>query len=195
MKPLAESWLQTGPAAAEHTTMQVHDKTFEIYIHQQDIQARVHELGQQIAKDYAGKKPILVGVLNGAFIFLADLARAIPLDVEVSFIRFASYSGTQSTGKIVKFMGFDDRIKGKDIILVEDIVDTGHTMQYLLGEILAFSPNSVAVATLLFKKAALQVETKIDYTGFEIDNKFVLGYGLDYDELGRNLEHIYILKG
>ncbi len=176
--------------------IQVKDKKFEIYIPGNKIRERIRELGQQISRDYAGEQPVLVGVLNGVYMFFSELTKAISIDIEVSFTRYASYhAGTTSSGEVKKLIGFNaDNIKGRDIIIVEDIIDTGLTMNKLLQDVQEFSPRSVKVASLLHKPEALQKQTKIDYLGFEIENKFVVGFGLDYDELGRNLTDLYVLK-
>jgi len=172
----------------------VHDKTFSPFITADLIQKRVAELGEAIDADYAGKKPLLIGVLNGSVIFMADLLRHIKSACEIGFIRVSSYHGTESTGKVRNVMGINDDITGRDIIIVEDIVDTGDTAVYLIDEIKKKNPASIKFATVLFKPAALRHDIKPDYIGFEIPPAFVVGYGLDYDGLGRNLADIYQLK-
>ncbi|MDW7695804.1 hypoxanthine phosphoribosyltransferase [Flammeovirgaceae bacterium SG7u.111] len=173
--------------------MQVHDKKFKIYIDDKAVSAKVKELGAQVMKDYEGKEPILIGVLNGAFMFLSELAKNIDMPAEFSFIKYSSYIDTKSSGKVVQLIGFDREIEGRDVIIVEDIIDTGLTMKSLLGELIKYKPASIKLASLLFKPEALQTDVKIDYLGFEIKNEFVVGYGLDYNGLGRNLPHIYVL--
>ena len=158
------------------------------------IQLRVLSIAEKINKDYQGKTPLFLGVLNGAFLFMADLFKGINLECEISFIRVSSYSGTSSTGQLKNIIGLNDNISGRDIIVVEDIVDTGDTMKYLLDELQKSNPASVRLATILFKPAALKQNVKPDYVGFEIPLAFVVGYGLDYDGLGRNLNDIYVLK-
>ncbi len=172
----------------------IHDKTFTPFITADRIQKRVSELGQAIDHDYAGKKPLLVGVLNGAVIFMADLLRHINTACEIGFIRVSSYHGTESSGKVRNLMGLSDDVAGRDIIIVEDIVDTGDTAVYLIEEIKKKNPASIRFATILFKPSALRQAIKPDYIGFEIPPAFVVGYGLDYDGLGRNLADIYQLK-
>ncbi len=174
--------------------MKIKDLDFRVYIPNEKINNRVEELAEQITWDFRGKSPVLVGVLNGCFMFLSDLVKEIDLDVEICFTKYSSYQSTESSGKVIELIGFDNVIKGKDVIIVEDIVDTGLTMGHLLKEIQKFSPKSVKVTALLYKPEALKHEAKIDYLGFEIKNKFVVGYGLDYDGFGRNLKDIYILN-
>lgn len=157
------------------------------------VQARVRELGAAITQRYAGQRPLLLGVLNGAFVFAADLARACDLDCEVSFIKLSSYKGTASTGEVQTRIGLEASVEGRHIIVVEDIVDSGHTLATFLPDLERLGPASVAVATLLFKPDSLQHSLRLDFVGFEIPPRFVVGYGLDYDGLGRNLPAIYEL--
>lgn len=176
------------------TDVKVHDKTFTPFITADRIQVRVAELGAEIDRDYAGKKPLLIGVLNGSVIFMADLLRNIKSSCEIGFIRVSSYHGTETTGHVKSVMGLNEDLSGRDIIIVEDIIDTGDTAVYLIDEIKKKNPASVKFATILFKPAALRQNVKPDYVGFEIPPAFVVGYGLDYDGLGRNLADIYQLK-
>ena len=173
--------------------IQVHDKTFVPFISKHRIQQRIAELGKQLSSDYAGKKPLLIGILNGSFIFAADLFRQLTIEAEISFIKLASYKGTTSTGNVVTAIGMEETLKGRHVIIVEDIIDTGKTLSSFMPELLNRQPASVKIATFLTKPDALQYNIKSDYTAFEIENKFVVGYGLDYDGLGRNLEELYIL--
>jgi hypoxanthine phosphoribosyltransferase len=177
--------------AAEVT---IHDKTFVPFISASKIQARIKELGSLIDHDYSDKRPLLIGVLNGSAIFMADLLRNINEACEIAFIRVSSYEGTNSTGKVKSMMGLEDSIHGRHVILVEDIIDTGDTAKYLIEELTAKNPASLRFATILFKPTALKHEINPDYVGFEIPPAFVVGYGLDYDGLGRNLPDIYQLK-
>lgn len=176
------------------TDVQVHDKIFTPFINAESIQARVAELGSQIDKEYEGKKPLLIGVLNGSVIFFADLLRNIHTACEIGFIRVSSYHGTESSGKVRNLMGLTEDISGRHVIIVEDIIDTGDTAVYLINEIQKKGPASLRFATILFKPAALRQEIRPDYVGFEIPPAFVVGYGLDYNGLGRNLPGIYQLK-
>ncbi|NVJ86959.1 MAG: adenylate kinase [Algoriphagus sp.] len=171
----------------------IHDKEFELFISQSEIQKRVSELGKQITEDFQGENLVLLGILKGSFLFLGDLCRHIDLPLEISFLRIASYEGTQTTGEVKQIAGFHDDLSGKTVIIVEDIVDTGISMDYLLREIQKFHPKAVRIATFLFKPEAFRFNYHLDYVGFEIPNKFVLGYGLDYNDLGRNLPELYQL--
>lgn len=174
--------------------VQVHDKTFTPFITADRIQKRVAELGAEIDRDYSGMQPLLIGVLNGSVIFMADLLRHIKTSCEIGFIRVSSYHGTESSGKVRNVMGINDDISGRHVIIVEDIVDTGDTAVYLIDEIKKKNPASLKFATILFKPTALRHSIKPEYVGFEIPPAFVVGYGLDYDGLGRNLADIYQLK-
>ena len=171
----------------------VHDKQFRPYISRVDIDARVGALGAQISGDYEGLKPLIIAVLNGSFIFAADLFRALSIEAEISFIKLTSYEGTASTGTVVTAIGLDASLAGRHVIILEDIIDTGKTLHDFMPEITRREPASVKIVTLLAKPDALKHELYADYTGFEIPNDFVVGYGLDYDGLGRNLPEIYIL--
>ncbi|AFK04648.1 hypoxanthine phosphoribosyltransferase [Emticicia oligotrophica DSM 17448] len=173
---------------------QIRDKTFVPFIESESLQNRIKELAQEVNKDYAGKNPLLIGVLNGSFMFVADLFKSIDIECEVTFIRVSSYQSTESTGKVKQVLGLKEDIKDRHIIIVEDIVDTGMTMQEILGQLASNQPASIKIMTMLFKPEALKVPLKLDYVGFEIPNKFVLGYGLDYDGYGRNTDTIYVLK-
>jgi hypoxanthine phosphoribosyltransferase len=171
------------------------DKTFVPYLSEVDIQAKIQALALQINKAYAGKTPWVIGILNGSFRFLSDLVKALNIPVRVSFIRVASYhSSTQSAGKITEVLGLTQNITGEHILLVEDIVDTGLTLHNLILQLQAQNPSSLSIAALLFKKESLQYPIDLAYVGFEIPNRFVVGYGLDYDEYGRELNEIYQLE-
>lgn len=170
------------------------DKTFEVYLNSSEIKTRINQVGEKIAQDFKGKEIVILGVLNGSFIFFADLCRSIDLPLVCSFIKFSSYQGTVSSGQIKSVLGLDHDLKGKHVIIVEDIVDTGFSMDYLLKTLSGHNPAQIAIATLLFKPEAFRFKYSIDYVGFEIPNKFVVGYGLDYDGLGRNLPDIYQLS-
>lgn len=172
--------------------IEIHNKSFELFLENDTISKRTRLIGIQLNLDYEDKCPIFIGVLNGSFLFMADLLKEIDIACEVGFIRVASYHGTESTGQIKEAFGLPEDLNGRDVILVEDIVDTGLTLQYILEKVNAQNPASVRVCSLLFKPAALlQPIEELTYVGFEIPNEFVVGYGLDYDGLGRNLKDIY----
>ena len=175
-------------------TVTVRGERFRKYLTSDTLKSRTAELGRQISEEYAGKKPILIGFLNGAFIFLADLMRTVLIDCEVDFLKLSSYGAQKiSSGEVKELKHIDADIKGRHVIVVEDIVDTGLSMEFILSRLAADEPASLKVATLLHKYEATKVEVPLDYVGFRIKNHFVLGYGLDYGQVGRNLADIYIL--
>lgn len=171
----------------------VHDKVFKPFINRETIEKRVGELGKQIDADYEGKRPLFLAILNGSFVFAADLFRHITVDAEISFIKLASYKGTTSTGNVVTAIGMEETLHQRHVILLEDIIDTGKTLSSFIPEIISRQPASLKIATFLTKPSALKYDVKADYIGFEVPDKFVLGYGLDYDGLGRNLPELYEL--
>jgi len=173
--------------------VRVGDKYFELFIDSEQIQQKVAETAENITKEYRDKNPVFLCVLNGAFMFAADLLRNINIPAEVSFIKFSSYNGTQSTGKVSSLIGINGNLQGRHIVLIEDIIDTGKTIHEILPQVLEHAPASVRLASLLSKPSARTHDVRIDYTCFEIPDKFVVGYGLDYNEQGRNLQHIYAL--
>jgi hypoxanthine phosphoribosyltransferase len=176
------------------STIQVLDKTFEPYLKEAAIQEKITKLAGQLNKDYAGKRPLFLSILNGSFLFTADLFKQITIEAEVSFIKLASYKGTSSTGNVITAIGLDTNVKDRHIVILEDIIDTGKTLHHYLPQLDSMQPASVKIAVLLNKKEALQYPVKVDYACFDIPNKFVVGYGLDYDGLGRNSKDIYQLK-
>lgn len=183
-----ESIIMSTPAP-----IALHDKTFAVSISQTEIETRIKELGAQITKDYAGKRPIFIGVLKGAFMFLSDLVKAVDLECEVAFLQVSSYANaTRSSGSIDVLQALSTDISGRDVIIVEDIVDTGLSMEFLRGLLQHSNPRSIRIATLLDKKLS-DLDFPLDYVGFEIAPNFVIGYGLDYAQLGRNLPAIYTL--
>lgn len=173
--------------------MLVKDREFDLFISEETILSRVQVLAQQIDRDYAQEPPILVAVLNGAFMFTADLARRISVPTEITFIKIKSYQQFESTGQHKEYIGLEVPIQNRHVIVVEDIVDSGNTMHYLLQQFAPQNPKSVAITSLLFKPEALTRDIQLTYVGFEIPNDFVVGYGLDYDGYGRNLRSIYTL--
>ena len=168
--------------------------TFEPYITRDRIQARIEEIAREITEEFAGKKPLFLCVLNGAFPFASELFLNVDTDAEIAFIRLKSYEGTASSGTVKEVMGLTEDIGGRPVIVVEDIVDTGNTIKRLLDKLSEKNPADVRVATLLFKPDSLQCDVKPDYVGFSIPSKFIIGYGLDLDGMARNLQHIYVLK-
>ncbi len=169
------------------------DERFRVYLDEHAIRERVTELGRQIAEDYRHRKPILIGVLNGAFMFISDLMRCLDIECEVDFMKLSSYGAQKvSSGLVYDLKKIDADIANRHVIVVEDIVDTGLSMQYILNKLAEHHPASLAVATFLHKHEATRVEVPLDYVGFRIPNLFVIGYGLDYGQLGRNLRHLYI---
>ncbi|CAA9290304.1 MAG: Hypoxanthine-guanine phosphoribosyltransferase [uncultured Adhaeribacter sp.] len=175
-------------------TVQLHDKAFEIYLSEEAIGRVVTSLAARINHDYAGKTPLFLTVLNGAFMFAADLLKEINISCEVSFIKLASYQNTQSTGTIKELLGLNEEVTNRHVIILEDIVDTGHTVSAILNKLQEKGTASVEITCLLLKPDCLQHPLELPYAGISIPNDFVVGYGLDYNGLGRNLRNIYKLK-
>jgi hypoxanthine phosphoribosyltransferase len=173
------------------SVIHVHDKSFDIYLSEEVIQQRIRELAADINKDYQGVRPLFIAILNGSFMFAADLFRSLTIEAELCFIKLASYKGMKSSGNVVTSIGLEDDLYGREVIIVEDIVDTGKTLHNFLPKLVHQQPKSLKIATLLHKSEATEFQLQLDYVGFEIPNKFVVGYGLDYDGLGRNLSQIY----
>ncbi len=173
--------------------IKVHDKEFIPYLTSKEIEEQVARVAAEINRDYRDKKPLFIAILNGAFIFAADLFKQIDIEAEIAFIKLASYKGVKSTGKVITAIGLDVELFGRDVIIVEDIVDTGKTLSQFLPQLVHHHPASLKIAALLHKPDAIIHPINIDYLGFTIPNKFVLGYGLDYDGLGRNIKEIYQL--
>ena len=171
----------------------IKDKTFKTSITEDVIKARVKEVAQQISKDMAGKTPLFLGVLNGSFIFAADLMREMTIPCEISFVKLASYQGTTSTGKIKEVLGINEDLTGRTVIIVEDIVESGLTIKRMIESLGTRNPASVHICTLFFKPDKLKEELKLDYVAFPIPDDFIVGYGLDYDQQGRELRDIYTI--
>lgn len=176
------------------STIKIHDKEFVPFLEEAAIQEKIMQLAKQLNTEYAHKKPVFLCILNGSFLFTADLFKQITIEAEVSFIKLASYKGTSSTGNVITAIGLDINVKDRHIVILEDIIDTGKTLHYYLPQLAQSEPASIKIAVLLNKKEALAFPVKIDYSCFDIPNKFVVGYGLDYDGLGRNTKKIYQLK-
>ena len=172
-------------------TIKIHDKTFVKTISRDEIEGEVKRVADRINNDYAGKRPLLLGVLNGSFMFVSELMKNLNIECEISFVKLSSYQGTNSTGVVREVLGLSESITGRDVIIVEDIVDTGYTMQNMLETLGTREPNSIEIASLFVKPARLQVPVDVKYSVFTIPDRFIVGYGLDYDGLGRNLPDIY----
>ena len=175
------------------STVTIKGKTFRPSIPESEILQRVKAVAARINHDLAGKNPLFLAVLNGSFIFAADLMREITIPSEISFVKLASYAGTTSTGKITEVIGINEDLSGRHIVIVEDIVDTGRTMQRMIETLGTRNPASVHICALLVKPEKLEVPLNIEYAALEIPNDFIVGYGLDYDQQGRNLRDIYTI--
>lgn len=173
--------------------IKLQDKWFKVMIPAEEIDAAVERVAQQLNERYAGHTPIFLGVLSGSFLFLSDLVRKISFDSQLAFVKISSYNGTESTGNVEQQLGINFDIEGRDIIIVEDIVETGHSMNFLLDYLKAKNPASISICTLFFKPDKFLYDYKIDYTALSIGNEFIVGYGLDYNQLGRNLKDIYVV--
>ena len=171
--------------------IKIHDKEFEISIPREEILKEVKRVADEINRDYAGKRPILLGVLNGCFMFAADLMKNLNIECEISFVKLSSYQGTTTTGVIREVLGLAESIAGRDVIVVDDIVDTGYTKQRMIESRGTREPASVQIASLFLKPARLKVPVDVKYSAFTIPDRFIVGYGLDYDGLGRNLPDVY----
>lgn len=172
-------------------TRVIHNKVFEPFIDEEEIKAKVKELGKQIENDNRDRNLLFISILNGSYVFTADLLREIDLDINVSFLKLASYEGLKSTGKVKRLIGLSDDLSGKTVIIVEDIVDTGKTLDQVIEDLRKQGAAEIRVVSLLVKPEVYRGSHEIDYKGFEIPNDFVIGYGLDFDGLGRNLRSIY----
>jgi hypoxanthine phosphoribosyltransferase len=171
--------------------VQIHDKKFEIYIPYEKIDAAIQSIADKLNKDLPDKNPLFLSILNGAFVFAADLFKKLDFPCEISFVKLASYSGTKSTETVRQLIGFDEDLKGRNVVIIEDIIDSGLTIERVLQQLKEMGAADVKIATLLFKPNAFKAGYKIDYTGLEIPNDFIVGYGLDYNKHGRNFKDIY----
>lgn len=172
----------------------LHDKTFELSIPYEKLATAIQKVANQINEDYKGLgTPLFIGVLNGAFMFMGELMQRVDLQAEISFVKLASYSGVSSTGTVQDLIGLNNSIEGRHVIIVEDVVDTGESMDHLLRTLAMHKPASVAIATLLFKPTKFTKSFKVKYRALDIPDDFIVGFGLDYNELGRNLKDIYTI--
>jgi hypoxanthine phosphoribosyltransferase len=170
------------------------DKHFKRFLPSDDIERAVNFIGDKMNSDFAGKKPLFISVLNGSFLFAADLMKTLTIDCEITFVKLASYQGTQTTGKVRTLIGFGEEITNRTVVILEDIVDTGNTLEVLVARLKELNPLEIKVAALLYKPEAYTKDIPVDYVGFKVGNDFLVGYGLDYDGLGRNLRDIYKLE-
>lgn len=173
--------------------IRVHDKTFDIYLSEEVIQQKIRELAVAINNDFKEKRPLFIAILNGSFMFASDLFKQLTIDAEICFIKLASYKGTRSTGHVITAIGLDHDLFNRHVVIIEDIVDTGKTLNEFLPQLHHQQPASLKIVSLLHKPEATIYPLTVDYIGFKIPDKFVVGYGLDYDGLGRNLKEIYQL--
>lgn len=173
------------------SVIQIHDKFFRPYISSEQIWEKIEEIARKLETDYEGKTPVFIAILNGSFMFAADLFKVLNIPAEICFIKLASYKGTKSSGTVITSIGLDVDLFGKHVIILEDIIDTGKTMHEFLPQLFHQQPASLKICALLHKPEATKFPLVIDYCGFSIPDKFVVGYGLDYDGLGRNIKEIY----
>ena len=169
------------------------DKRFRVMIPAEEIDQAVERVADQLNERYAGRTPVFLGVLSGSFLILSDLVRKTTFNSQLAFVKISSYQGTESTGEVKQQLGVDFDIEGRDIIIVEDIVETGHSMNYLLDHLRKKNPASISICTLFFKPDKFLYEYEVDYVALSIGNEFIVGYGLDYNQLGRNLKDIYVI--
>ena len=175
------------------STIKIHDKTFKISYPEKDILEKVKAIAERLNHDMEGKTPLFLAVLNGSFVFAADLMRMITIPCEISFVKLASYQGTMSSGKIKEVIGINEDISGRTVVIVEDIVESGLTMKRMLESLGTRNPAAIHICTLLLKPDRLKVDLNVEYAAMEIPNDFIVGYGLDYNQQGRNLRDIYTL--
>ena len=173
--------------------VRIHDKVFEPFLSKSQISEKIKEISIQLNRDYEGKRPLFIAILNGSFMFAADLFKELRIDAEICFIKLASYKGTKSSGQVITAIGLDIDIFDREVLILEDIVDTGKTLNQFLPQLKHQQPASLKIVALLHKPEAKAYPVEVDYLGFTIPNKFVVGYGLDYNGLGRNIDSIYVL--
>ncbi len=173
--------------------VKVLDKTFVTSIPEKEIQDRIKIIAEQMNKDLADKDVIFLGILNGCFMFAGDLFKSIDLKCQISFLKLASYQGTSSSGNVKRLIGINEDVEGKTVVIIEDIIDTGNTLESIIKQLKGYEPAEIKTATLLHKPDAYTKDLPIDYIGFSISNEFIIGYGLDYDGFGRNLKDIYTI--
>ncbi len=173
--------------------IKINDRSFRVSLPESEIKERVRQLAQQMSKDLEGKNPLFLAVLNGAFIFAADLMREMTIPCEVSFVKLASYQGTTSTGKVQEVIGINENLSGRTVVIVEDIVESGQTMKRMIESLGTRNPASVQICALFFKPEKLKVDLTLDYVAFRIPDDFIVGYGLDYDQQGRGLKDVYTI--
>lgn len=171
--------------------VKVLDKEFEIFIESEEIQRTIANLAEKLNQDLKGKDVIFLGILNGSFMFASDLYKLIDVPSQISFLKLASYQGTSTSGTVKRLIGINEDLAGKTVVVLEDIVDTGITIENIIKQLRGYEPAEIKLATFLFKPAAMKTNVKLDYVGIEIPNDFIIGYGLDYDGFGRNLGDIY----
>ena len=175
----------------ENLNVVLDDLTFELIIHSEKIELRLAELAKEITTKHLNSNPLFIAVLNGSFIFAADLLRHLDFACEIEFVKVSSYAGTQSTGEVKQVLGLNQTIEDRTVIVLEDIIDSGLTMEFLIRDLARFKPKHLEICTFILKPEALQVKLPVNYIGFEVSNDFLVGFGLDYNGLGRNLPHIY----
>ena len=173
--------------------IQVHDKKFTPYLTVSQIEEQIKRIAGEINREYTGKRPLFIAILNGSFMFAADLFKELTVEAEICFIKLASYKGTRSTGRVLTSIGLDVSLKDRHVIIVEDIVDTGRTLHFFHNHLQEQGPASITTVAFLRKPSAIEFPVPVEYVGFDIENKFVVGYGLDYDGLGRNIPGVYQL--
>ncbi len=180
--------------SSDKKRVKLHDRTFEVMIPGSEIDKAISAVAERINRDYRDQEtPLFLGVLNGSFMFMSELMKKIDFNCELSFVKLASYSGTNSTGEVQELIGLKNNIEGRNVIIVEDIVDTGESIEHLIRSLVGHRPKSIEVVTLFFKPGSYSKEFPIKYSAMSIGNEFIVGFGLDYDQLGRNLKDIYVV--